>query len=107
MSDFPYLLRSTSRRRDSPEPLIAVRGRTSRGMSELGQKRPKLPWLLAAKSTTEQGVKFVPKGDLSMLRINGSSTTAFRSHLASVIVSFLTNVILIFDGCQSRSVMRR
>jgi len=26
----------------------------------LGQKRPKLPWLLAAKSTTEQRGKFVP-----------------------------------------------
>ena len=25
------------------------------------QKRPKLPWLPAAKSTTEQRVKFVPK----------------------------------------------
>src|SRR5215471_18972747 len=33
-------------------------------MSELGQKRPKLPWLPAAKSTTEQRVKFVPQGDI-------------------------------------------
>ena len=39
MSDFPYLLRSTYRRRGGAEPLIAVRGRTSRGMSELGHKR--------------------------------------------------------------------
>jgi hypothetical protein len=29
-------------------------------MSHLGQKRPKLLWLPAAKSTTEQRVKFVP-----------------------------------------------
>jgi hypothetical protein len=33
-------------------------------MSLLGQKRPKLPWLPIAKSTTEQRVKFVPKEDL-------------------------------------------
>ena len=31
----------------------------------LGQKRPKRPWLPAAKSTTEQGVKFVPVADLN------------------------------------------
>src|SRR5262249_4709221 len=31
----------------------------------LGQKRPKLPWLPAAKSTTEQTVKFVPITDIS------------------------------------------
>ena len=30
-------------------------------MPALGQKRPKLPWLPAAKSTTEQRVKFVPQ----------------------------------------------
>jgi len=36
-------------------------------MSSLGQKRPKLPWLPAAKSATEQRVKFVPKGDLAQL----------------------------------------
>jgi len=29
-------------------------------MSAMGQKRPKLPWLPAAKSATEQRVKFVP-----------------------------------------------
>ena len=29
----------------------------------LGQKRPNLPWLPAAKSTTEQRVKFVPLAD--------------------------------------------
>jgi hypothetical protein len=33
-------------------------------MSPSGQKRPKLPCLLAAKSSTGQGVKFVPKGDI-------------------------------------------
>ena len=33
-------------------------------MSPLGQKRPKLPWLPAAKSTTKQRVKFVPGMDL-------------------------------------------
>jgi len=33
-------------------------------MSAMGQKRPKLPWLPAAKSATEQRVKFVPKEDL-------------------------------------------
>jgi hypothetical protein len=35
-------------------------------MSVVGQKRPKLPWLPTATSTTEQRVKFVPKGDLPM-----------------------------------------
>jgi hypothetical protein len=35
-------------------------------MSLEGQKRPKLPWLLAAKSTTEQRGKFVPKRDLPL-----------------------------------------
>jgi hypothetical protein len=30
----------------------------------MGQKRPKLPWLPAAKSTTEQRVKFVPKAEV-------------------------------------------
>jgi hypothetical protein len=29
----------------------------------MGQKRPKLPWLPAAQSTTEQRVKFVPLRD--------------------------------------------
>ena len=33
------------------------------GTTALGQKRPKLPWLPAAKSTTEQRVKFVPESD--------------------------------------------
>ena len=48
-------------------------------MSPLGQKRPKLPWLPAAKSTTEQRVKFVPKGDLPMpaSRRAFSGTTTF------------------------------
>jgi len=32
-------------------------------MTALGQKLPKLPWLPAAKSGTEQRVKFVPKVD--------------------------------------------
>jgi hypothetical protein len=32
-------------------------------MSQLGQKRPKLPRLSAVKSTTEQRVKFVPLRD--------------------------------------------
>jgi hypothetical protein len=32
--------------------------------TDLGQKRPKLPWRPAAKSTTEQGVKFVPLPDI-------------------------------------------
>jgi hypothetical protein len=31
--------------------------------SQWGQKRPKLPWLSAAKSTAEQRVKFVPSKD--------------------------------------------
>ena len=31
-----------------------------RPRTALGQKRPKLPWLPAAKNTTEQRVKFVP-----------------------------------------------
>ena len=29
-------------------------------MSQMDQKRPKLPWLPAATSTTEQRVQFVP-----------------------------------------------
>jgi hypothetical protein len=32
-----------------------------RPRTALGQKRPKLPWLPAAKNTTEQRVKFVPQ----------------------------------------------
>jgi hypothetical protein len=36
-------------------------------MSSLGQKRPKLSWVPAAKSTTEQRGKFVRKGDLCRL----------------------------------------
>jgi hypothetical protein len=36
-------------------------------MFVVGQKRPKLSWLPAAKSTTEQGVKFVPQEDLPVL----------------------------------------
>jgi hypothetical protein len=32
-------------------------------MTALGQKRPKLPRLPGAKSTTEQKVKFVPKNE--------------------------------------------
>jgi hypothetical protein len=34
-------------------------------MTVLGQKRPKLPWLPAAKSTAEQRVKFVPQADVA------------------------------------------
>jgi hypothetical protein len=34
-----------------------------RRMTGLGQKRPKLSWLPAAKNTTEQRVKFVPGRD--------------------------------------------
>jgi hypothetical protein len=34
----------------------------------LGQKRPKLPRLPAAKSTTEQRVKFVPGRDIRVAR---------------------------------------
>jgi hypothetical protein len=33
-------------------------------MSPMGQKRPKLLWLLTSKSTTEQRGKFVPQPDL-------------------------------------------
>ena len=33
--------------------------------SRMGQKRPKLPWLPATKSTTKQRVKFVPVADLN------------------------------------------
>jgi hypothetical protein len=33
-------------------------------MSEMGQKRPKLPWLRAAKNTTEQTGNFVPIADV-------------------------------------------
>src|SRR6516162_5822790 len=36
-------------------------------MAPLGQKRPKLRWLPAAKSTTEQRVEFVPKGTFRIL----------------------------------------
>src|SRR5215469_6881266 len=37
-----------------------------RPMSLVGQKRPKLPWLPAAKSTTKQRLKFVPEADVAM-----------------------------------------
>jgi hypothetical protein len=42
----------------------------------LGQKRPKQPWLLAAKSTTEQGVKFVQKRDVGWFHSITSSAVA-------------------------------
>jgi len=37
----------------------------------MSQKRPKLPWLPAAKSTTEQRVKFVPSTDVPLVQTFG------------------------------------
>jgi hypothetical protein len=45
-------------------------------MSLIGQKRPKLPWLPAAKSTAEQRVKFVP--------ISGPSTSHDASRFSEM-----------------------
>jgi len=50
----------------------------------MGQKRPKLPRLPAAKSTTEQSVKFVPKEDLRLLRL-AHDVSALRSVCTSAI----------------------
>jgi len=38
-----------------------------RPRTALGQKRPKLPWLPAAKSTTKQRGKFVPLPEVAAL----------------------------------------
>src|SRR5215469_10979598 len=54
---------------DRARPLRFSHGR----IIHLSQKRPKLPWLPPAKSTTEQRVKFVPQPDPPRIRTFGTA----------------------------------
>jgi len=61
--------------------------------SPLGQKRPKLPWLLAAKNTTEQRDNFVPQPVISQIHW---STCQGRAKTFAGIGTVFTRVALDF-----------